>query len=170
MQLREQRHCGCVSSKDYLMSWAKLHVSWEDREIRRVPSYCEITVLCTALMQSYLGCCEQFGCLTIRKLERSRREFRKGNKNVGRLMCQERSLAEWVTDGVAERTEGWERSGLRRGSMCLVCLKQNNDKKWRMHRNRGFPPLVCLEKRCWKVTRLRRAILLMGHKYPTSIM
>lgn len=101
-QLRELSHFGRVSSEYYLVSWAKLHVSCQGR----VPSYCEVTVLCTALMQSYLGCCEQFGCLTIRELQRSRREFRKGNKNVGRLVYQERSLAEQVTDGVAERTEG----------------------------------------------------------------
>lgn len=45
-------------------------------------------------LQFCLGFCEQFDCLSIRKLQRSRREFRKGNKNVGRLLYQERSLAE----------------------------------------------------------------------------
>jgi len=94
-QLHELRcHFGCASSEDSLVSWAKLHVSCEEREISRVPSWCEIAVLCTALLQSCLGCCEQFGRLAIRKLQRSRRGFRKGNKNVGRLMYQERSLAE----------------------------------------------------------------------------
>lgn len=39
----------------------------EDREISRAPSYWEIAVLYTALMQSYLGCCEQFGCLSCQK-------------------------------------------------------------------------------------------------------
>lgn len=43
------------------------HISCEDRETSRDLSYWENAVLRAALMLSYLGCCEQFGCLSCQK-------------------------------------------------------------------------------------------------------
>lgn len=45
LQLHELRCFSCVGSEEHCVSWAKLHVSCEDWEISKVPSYCEIMVL-----------------------------------------------------------------------------------------------------------------------------
>lgn len=96
-QLRELSHFGCVAPEDDLVAWATLHVSCEERESSRVPSYHEITVPCAALMQSYLGCCEQFGCLL---LSESCREAEGGSGKETEMLagwCTRRDpwLGEW---------------------------------------------------------------------------
>lgn len=67
-QLHKLRHFGCVTPEDYPTSWAKSCVIFvRTGKLAGLLSYWEIAVLYTALMQSYLGCCEQFGCLSCQK-------------------------------------------------------------------------------------------------------